>query len=155
MKNLGQRGITFLEVIITIAIIGIIVAVVLPQFSKMKQLQALKNAGEDVISSFNKAKAQTLASLNSSEYGVHFQSDRIIIFKGSVFNAGDSNNETISIILPAMISNIALTGGAVDCYFERLSGMPSKTGSVTVSIPSDANLNKIITVSATGSISMN
>jgi prepilin-type N-terminal cleavage/methylation domain-containing protein len=155
MKNFYHRGITLLEVIIVIAILGILAAIIIPQFSRIKELQALKNAGEDIISNFNQAKSETLASLNSSEYGVHFESDRIIIFKGEVFVAGDSNNVTTNIIPPAVISNIALTGGAVDFYFERLTGAPSKTGTITIALSADASVNKVLTISATGSISMN
>jgi len=155
MKNFYQKGITLLEVIIVIAIVGILIAVVSPQFSKMKNSQIIKNASSDIVSSLNKAQSQTRASLNSSPYGVHFQSDKIIIFKGINFSANDANNQNINIVSPAIISNIALTGGVTDIYFNRLTGLPSGTGTITVSISSDASLTKIITISATGLGSIN
>lgn len=155
IKNFYQKGITLLEVIIVIAIVGILVAVVSPQFSKMKNSQIIKNASSDIISSLNKAQSQTRASLDSSPYGVHFQSDKIIIFKGITFSANDANNQNINIVSPAIISNIALTNGATSIYFNRLTGLPSGTGTITVSISSDASLTKIITISATGLGSIN
>lgn len=159
MKNIYKkaclplsRGITAIEILIVIGVLGIIFSIVIPQLSKTRELQALKNGAQDVLSSIDKARAETLSSLNSSVYGVHFQSDRVIIFKGAVFSTGDTNNETIDIITPATISNINLTGGGSEIYFNRLSGMPNKTGSVTVSTSS---YSRVITISATGAASSN
>src|SRR3989338_5558502 len=117
MKNFYHKGFSFIEIMIVVAVIGILVAIVLPQFSKTRENQVLKNAVRDVLSSIDKARSQTLSSLDSSEYGVHFQSNSIIIFKGTTFSSGAGDNETINIVTPATISNIALTGGAVDTYF--------------------------------------
>lgn len=151
MKNFYKKGITVTEILIVIATLGIIFLIMIPQFSKIRENQALKNGAQDILSSVNKARSQTLASLNSLEYGVHFQSDKVIIFKGAVFSDGDAGNETINITAPATISNIALAGGGNEIYFNRLSGAPNTTGSVTVSTSS---YSKIITISATGTASV-
>lgn len=150
-----KQGITIVEMLVVIAIIGILVAVAFPQFSKIKENQVLKNTVGDVTSALHSAQSQSLASINSSEYGVHFQSDRIIIFTGKVFSAGAGDNKTVNIISPASISNVTLLGvssATGDIYFERLSGAPSKTGTITVSTTS---FSKIITISATGAVSIN
>jgi len=147
-----KKGFTVIELLIVIAVLGIILSIVLPQFSKIKENQVLKNGVADVLSSINKARSQTLSSLNSSEYGVHFQSDRVIIFKGTSFDSGAGDNETINIISPATISTITILGGGEDIYFNRLSGTPSTTGSVVVS---SANFSKTIVISATGTASVN
>ena len=152
MNLFYKKGITALELLFVVAVIGIIVAIAAPQFLKMKQNQVLKNTTEDIFSVINKARSQTLASLNSSEYGVHFQSDKIIIFKGKNFVANDANNEITTIVSPATISSINLAGGASSFYFNRLSGMPSISGTVTVSVSA---VSKVITVSPTGTVSFN
>lgn len=157
MKNFykNRKGFSLLETLVVISIIGIITAVVLPQFSKIKNSQVLKSASGDIISSFKKAETETRASKDSSSYGVHFQSDKIIIFKGVTFSANDANNQDIDIIRPATISNISLSGGATDIYFNRLTGTPSATGTVTISIAGDQSMTKTITFSATGNASIN
>lgn len=152
MNNFYKKGITTVELLIIAATLGIIFSIILPQFSKIRENQVLKNTTIEVVSGLNKARAQTLASLNSSSYGVHFQSDKVIIFKGVVFSAGDANNEVIDFTVPANISNISLGAGVSDIFFARLSGIPNKTGTVTVSTPS---YSKIITISATGAINVN
>ena len=60
--------------------LGIIFSIAIPQFSKTRENQVLKSAVNDILSSLNKAQSQTLASADSSSYGVHFQSDKVIIF---------------------------------------------------------------------------
>jgi len=155
MKNFYKQGITTTELLVVIAALGIIFSIVIPQFSKSRELQVLKSGVGDILSTINKARVMTLSSLNSSSYGVHFQSDRVIIFKGTVFSVNDSNNEAISITTPASITNVTLggvNGDSGDVYFNRLSGSPSATGTITISTDS---YSKIITISATGVASSN
>jgi len=146
-----RQGITVIELLVVLAVLGIIFSIVIPQFSKMRENQVLKSGVQDILSSLNKARSQTLASLNSSEYGVHFEADKVIIFKGIFFPANDPNNESINIIFPASISNVALVGGVSslygEMYFNRLSGSPSKTGTITIST---TNYSKVVTISAMG-----
>mgnify|MGYP001594673516 CR=1 FL=1 len=144
-----------MEILIVVSVLGILFLITLPQFSKIKENQVLKNTTGDIISTLHDAQSKTLASLSSSSYGVYFQSDKIITFKGTVFSVGDVNNKTINIISPASISNVTLGGvssSTGDVYFERLSGVPSKTGTITISMPS---ASKIVTISATGAVSVN
>ncbi|MES2315660.1 MAG: GspH/FimT family pseudopilin [Patescibacteria group bacterium] len=155
MKNFYKKGISALEIMIVLGIIVILAAIIIPQFSSTRQNQLLKSATTDILSALDKARSQTLASVNSSEYGVHFQSDRVIIFAGTTYSAGASGNETITIITPASISNVSLggvSGSSGDMYFNRLSGAPNTTGTVTVS---NSSMSKIITISATGAASLN
>ena len=141
--------------LIVVAIIGIMALIVFPQFAKMRENQVLKSASSDIFSAIDKARSKTLSSVDSSEYGVYFESGKLVIFKGTVYSGSDLNNEIINIISPANISNITLagiSGTSGELYFKRLSGSPSKAGTITVAVPS---ISKIITISATGSASMN
>lgn len=150
MKNFYKKGVTAIELLIVVAVLAIIFAIVFPQFSQMRENQALKTAVSDVLSSLNKARSQTLSSLNSSEYGVRFEPDRVIIFTGQSYSSEALDNETINIITPATISNVTLndvSASVGDMFFNRLSGSPSKKGTITIST---ASRSKIITISATG-----
>ncbi len=150
MNNLYKKGITIVEILVVLATIGIMVGVIIPQFSKTRESQVLKSAVADILASIDKARGQTLSSLNSSEYGVHFESSKIIIFKGKVFSSSAADNETIDITTPASITNVNLggvSGSSGDMYFNRLYGVPSMTGTITLATD---NFSKIITISATG-----
>lgn len=155
MINFYKKGITTFELLIVFAILGVILAITIPQFSKIRELQVVKSAVQEVLSSVDRARSDSLSSLDSSEYGVHLESDKIIIFKGIVFSEGAADNEIISITSPATISNVTLGGVSAssgDFYFNRLSGSPSATGTITISSP---NYSKIITILATGVASVN
>jgi len=150
-----RRGMSIVEVLIVISIIGILTAIVLPQFSKVKENQVLKNAVSEIISALHNAQSQSLASKDFSEYGVYFQPDKISIFKGKIFNEEALDNNTINIVLPATISSVLFNGASSstgEVYFQRLSGFPNKVGTITVSTPS---YSKIITISTTGTVSVN
>ncbi len=155
MANLYKKGMSLVELLIVFAVMSIIFLIVMPQFSKIRESAVLKTTVGDTMSAINKAKNNTLSSLNSSEYGVHFQSDRVIIFKGKIFSVGALGNETININTPATISNVTLggvSGTSGDVYFNRILGVPSTTGSITISTSS---FSKIITIYPTGGVSSN
>jgi prepilin-type N-terminal cleavage/methylation domain-containing protein len=155
MKNFYKQGITLIEILLVLAIVAILIAVTLPQFSKMREQQNLKNAVADVVSVLNRARSQTLASVDSSEYGVHFESGHAIIFKGTVYSAGSADNETTDILSPVSISNVTLngtSGSTGELYFSRLYGEPSKSGTITIS---SSSFSKTVTISATGGVSFN
>ena len=151
MKNFYTKGITLIELIVVLAVIALLVLIILPQFSRMRENQVVKNATEETLSALAKARSHTLSSLDSSEYGVHFESDKIIIFKGTTYGGPNPIVEEINIPSPASIS-VALSGGSDDIFFNRLSGSPSVSGSVTIS---SSNFTKVVDISAAGVISSN
>ena len=131
-----NKAFTLIEILISIAILLLLIAVAIPEFNKLRNSQLLNSTVEDVVAGINKASSNTLASLDSSSYGVHFASNQIIIFTGTVFNSNDPDNEIISIQNPVTISNISFTGGASSFYFNRLTNRPNITGSITLSLSS-------------------
>jgi Tfp pilus assembly protein FimT len=150
-----KRGVTIIELLIIFVVITVLFSIVSFKFLDMREQQVLKNTVSDAVSSVNKARSQTLSSLLSSSYGIHFEADKIIIFKGTVFSAEAEDNEVTEIISPATISNVTLngsSGASGDIYFSRLDGVPSKTGTVTISTGSSS---VVLTISTTGSISTN
>lgn len=150
MRTFLKKGITMIEVMVAVVILIVLLAVTTTQFSSLRQNQALQASTTEVVSVLKKASSQTLASIDSSQYGVHFGTDTVIIFKGTTYPS--DSDETITLTNPAYISNISLSGGGSDVYFNRLTGVPNKTGTITISI---TNSSKTITIGATGIISVN
>ena len=153
MKNFYQKGITLWEILLAIAIVGVLAVIVLPGFSKIRKIQILKSTTEDIVSVIGQARSQTLASLNSSAYGVHFETNRVILFTGTSFSSDATSNQITNLISPATISSISLSNSGADLYFNRLSGLPSATGTIMLTLPSVTS--KTITISASGSVSAN
>jgi hypothetical protein len=153
IKNFSKKkGITAVEILITMAILIIILSVTIAEFAKIKERQSLDNGVTDIVFALHKASSNTLASIDSSEYGVHFEFDRVIIFKGIVFSEMAPENQIINIAEPAIISDISFSPDVVDVYFNRLSNTPSETGTVTITT---GLISKTVSIDATGTISVN
>ncbi len=150
-----HKGVTIVELLIIFAVLGVLLLVVAPQFSAMKQRVVLNSTTEEVLSALDKARARTLASEDSSEYGVRFESTQLVIFKGTIYSALSAENEVIALTAPATITNVTLNGasGAIgELYFNRIYGSPSKSGTVIISVES---LSKTITINPVGITSSN
>jgi len=150
-----NKGVSFLEVIIVMAILGIIIGVMAPSLSNFRNQQILKNTSEDIITILNKARSQTLSSLNLNYYSVHFETNKAVLFIDGTYSESSLSNEIISLDNHIEISDIALNGSDVDVKFNRLIGDTNQYGTITIQITSDISKQKIITVSQTGVISSN
>lgn len=151
MKETNKKGFTLLEVLVALALLAILFAIILPRFSGDKELQTINSTSQDIVSALDKARSETLASVNATTYGVYFTPTQIIVFSGTSYTASPSNAiETISISSPATISDVYLnstdaTSGTV--YFNRLNGLPSASGTITVST---TNYSQTINILNTG-----
>lgn len=152
MKISFNRGINLIEIVIVIAVLGILLAIVATNFSSFRTAQSLQNSTNSVYSAINKARTNTLASLDSKQYGVHFETNQVIIFEGTAYSAGTGSNVVTAISSPSSITGISLSGGGSDIYFSRIYGVPNKNGTITLTANSTT---KVITISATGQISVN
>lgn len=157
MKRIFNKGINLIEIIVVIAIITIIISIVMPNFSQFKRQQALQTTKEDIISLLNEARNTTISSKNSTTYGIHFQSDRAILFAGSSF-ADLPDNKQInfdSIVTIPNSGGINLSGGGVDVIFKRITGDTINNGTIVIQLTSDPTRQKVISINSLGVISSN
>ena len=144
-KNLG---ITIIELLAAVAIMGILGAVSVSVFSKLANNSSLDRDVTIINSYIEKARTESINSVNSLEHGIKFEANKITVFKSVTFSAG--NTETYyDIPGKSRISAINLTGGATTVYFNKLTGAPSVTGTVVVS-QTNGSETRTITIYATG-----
>lgn len=156
MKNKKNTGVTFIEILIVVAIIGVISSIVFINLSQFRNEQVLKNTAVDIVSLLNKARSNTLSSLNSTNYSVHFEQGQVVLFVGPIYSASNVTNEPMVFSTAVMIvipSGINLGGGA-DVTYKRLTG-DTIGGTITIQLVSDAVKQKTITISPTGVASVN
>jgi prepilin-type N-terminal cleavage/methylation domain-containing protein len=156
MNLFKNRGITIIETLIVIAIIGIISSIVFVNLSDFRNEQSLKNTTIDVVSLLNKARQKTLSSVNSTNYSVHFEMGSATLFTGATYNSLDPTNEVIyfnsSVNIP--VQGGLNIGGGNDVTFERLTG-DTIGGTIIIRLVSDETQQKTITINKTGVISSN
>jgi prepilin-type N-terminal cleavage/methylation domain-containing protein len=156
LKINKNKGFTLIEILIVITILGIISSIVILNLSQFRNEQLLKNTTLDVVSLLSKARQNTLSSVNSINYGVHFDGNQAVLFTGPGYTSNNVTNEPVIfnnriIILTPSGLNI---GGGSDVIFKRLTG-ETIGGTIKIQLTSDATKQKIITVGKTGSVSSN
>jgi Tfp pilus assembly protein FimT len=151
------KGNSLIEIVIAMAIITIILVITVPRINDFRTHQTLKNTASEVVNLLNEAKTSTLFSKNSTVYGVHFETSRMVLFTGTTFSDSAVTNKVITfdslVTLPS--GNIVLNGNGVDIVFDRLTGNTSNHGTITLELAGNSSLQKIITVSTLGVISLN
>ena len=151
----GAGGITAIELLISVAVILVLFVFIVGLFKKLNENQVLDSAFGNVVSTIKKARSLTLSSKNNLAYGVHFEAGSIVLFNGVLYNPGSSDNETLNLDAKVFISNLSLNGGGSEIIFQKFTGNTGQNGTIQLSLKSDANKKKIITVYPTGIIEDN
>lgn len=143
-----KRGFTVIEMLVVIAILvvlaGVSIAFLLPQ----KQTATVDRDAQNALTYLQRARNQSLSSVDNSSFGVNFASTSAAFFKGTSYGAaGVQSSFTYA---PSVYATVALTGGATQVYFNRLSGEPSVTGTITFRSSLNASTTKVIYIRATG-----
>ena len=148
-----NKGITIFEVLIGIVIMISITSVVFYSLLNFRDEQALRNTEVEIVSMLNKARQNTLSSKNSTNYSVHFDSDKITLFSGSVYSDVNPSNESVMFNPPVTLAEVngLNIGGGSDVIFDRLTG-ETLGGTITIELSSDNTKQKTITIMKTGII---
>ena len=145
-KNDNQKGVTFVELLIVIALIAIIGASTTPVLSNFLARNYLRNKTNELVASLRTAQINTIAGKEGSKWGVNTSSSNIIMFKGNSFAARDTNFDQ-SFSVPATI-----TITTDEIVFDRLTGDPDAVATLTVT--SNAGDSNTVTVNEVGTVNV-
>ncbi len=146
-KTNFKRGITLIEILMVVAILGILTGISVSSFRTISNTKTLDKEAEVVLSYINRTRTNAINSLNLEAHGVSFASSTVTIYYGtSAVTAASSSVYTLS--GGHTISGVSLSNGATNFYFNKLSGEPSATGSIT--IRNQSGDTKTITIYGTG-----
>lgn len=147
----NSKGFSILEIMISVSLIGVLTVIVVGQFSKYQAAQFIRTDTEAVIGIIEDARAKTLSSVSSSQYGVHFDTDTATLFTGSSYSSSDPDNKILELSSYVQITDVSLVGGGDEIVFERLSGNTNQYGSITLEA-SGGDDSRVITVTKLGII---
>jgi len=112
-----QKSFTLIELLLAIAILGILAGLSVPFLINFKAIQDLDITTQEVVSVLRKAQERSISAEKNSSWGVNFsQPKKYILFREN-FNLSSVENEIYEI--PA---NIGLTSNLFEVKFEKLSG---------------------------------
>lgn len=150
-----KNGMSLIEILLSIAIIVVILFVVINLFSNYNKKQVLDNSVEKVSSLLKEARSLTISSKDDNSYGVHFEQDVVVLFKGTTYISDDPNNKINQIDKKAFISEINLSGGENNVVFQRLTGKTDYYGTIKISLTSDVLNFKTVSIYQTGVVEKN
>lgn len=150
MNRTSSKGFSLVEMLIVLALMGIIALAISGVFSKATSREALEKQTGLVLSLLTQARGLTLSAKNASVYGVHFETTKAVLFTGATYSSSATSNIVETMNSRVQISGISLAGGGSDVVFNRLVGDTSQSGTVTLSLIASSTQTKTITIFGTG-----
>lgn len=149
MRYSTNKGFSVIELLATIAILGLLFAVSLVSFSSFNRREAVSSSASALAASLRDARARTLASVGGSQYGVKVDADRFTFFQGSTFSSSTKSN--ISFMYTA---GVRASSSISTFVFERVTGNSSASGTIDVYQASLRGTPKKVKVQTTGLVSI-
>lgn len=129
MKN-KQSGLTVIELIVVVSLMSIFAVLTLSYFIDYRNEQMVRTAVVEVSSIIKETRLKTLSAETTDKYGLHFDSDKVVLFVGDIYDSASSTNQEFLINQAILDTN--LSDGSDEIIFERLTGVPSATGTITI-----------------------
>jgi Tfp pilus assembly protein FimT len=139
-----KKGITLAELLISVAIAGILIGISVAAFVNLSNTDQILGASQEILSELRQARSQAVESLADSAYGVHFTSSSVTLFAGTTYQSGAAGNA----VLP-LPSNITISASPTDFVFSKISGTTT-SGTIQAYISSNSSYAKTISVQSTG-----
>lgn len=142
MKN--QKGFTLPELIITMGILSILFGFVAVNLIHLQRRSSLTTTVDTLVSDLysqqNKAMVgDTQGSGTISDYGVYFESNRYVLFRGSSYDPSDITNFPVNLDPSLTFTNITFPSSSI--VFSRGGGDVSGWTSVSDSVVLDDTTN--------------
>ncbi|OGY25413.1 MAG: hypothetical protein A2Z24_02890 [Candidatus Woykebacteria bacterium RBG_16_44_10] len=148
-----QRGFTLLELLVVTAIVAILLLIVLARLNLFGRQVDIEATAQQIISTLQAARTQTLASEDESVYGVHFEASKYVLFKGATYNPSDTTNKEYN-LSSVEIYPINLAGGVSDVIFTRIRGSTVDTGNIGIRLTADTSRTRTIVINSLGQASI-
>jgi len=127
-RHIFIKGFTFIEVILSVALLGILAAVAIPVGYEMQSRNELDIARILIAENIRSAEASARAMQGDSSWGIYMDTGVIALYQGASY-ATRTYDETTD-ISPAISFS-----GVQEFTFTKFTGYPTVTGAVTITSP--------------------
>jgi len=125
----ARLGLTIIEILLVLGIFSVIGAIIGVGSSSLLFQSYFTNTVERVVRTLHTAQVYSFSGRNDSSWGVHYESGRVVLFKGTDYASRDSIFDAVTDI-PAVVT---ITGWN-DLYFDKLRGVPSVPLSILIEV---------------------
>ncbi|PIR39971.1 MAG: hypothetical protein COV33_02345 [Candidatus Zambryskibacteria bacterium CG10_big_fil_rev_8_21_14_0_10_34_34] len=146
-----NKGFSLMEVVVVISILVVVLSITFYFFPKLNKKEVLEKDVSSVVALIRNARVLSVASKNTSPFGIHFENNKIVLFEGGAYVAGNDNEKIVTLSKDVYMSGYLLNLGSPDIVFSRLIGNTSNYGTVTFSLKDDS-ASTTITILGTGVI---
>ena len=115
-----NAGFTISELLVVMAIAVILWTLASITFIRPQEKVNLDSVVTTMVSDMKSQQTKAMSGEAASDYGIHFETHRYILFTGSTYNSLDSNNYEVKVDLPLQIINITLS--TPNLIFQKGSG---------------------------------
>jgi len=156
-QNKFSFGLTIIELLTVVAILIILTSISISLFRIFQKESGLTNTAEEIINMLRFAQNKTLASQESSQWGVYFLTSsspqEYILFKGGDYTSRDPAYDQVHKIPEKIeIYEVNLTGGGSEIVFERISGDTNYSGNVSLRLKENTLKTRQIIVEQSGKV---
>ncbi len=145
-----MKGFTLIEMLIVISITAILGSMAFASFGRIINYTSIEAQAQSVRSHIERARIFTLASKNNSSFGVIFSTSTARVFQGTTFVAASSSDQVYNIDSNESIININFSGGGNTIYFNKISGEPNATGTITITSSNNSLDRQTVVIYQTG-----
>jgi prepilin-type N-terminal cleavage/methylation domain-containing protein len=144
-----KRAFTLIEILAVIAIIAAVSTIAVYFFGNLNKAELLKKDADSLVAFIRNARLFTISSKNASQYGVHLEANKAVLFQGSVYTPGGEEERIHEFSNNVEISTYSLNMGGQDIVFKRLTGFTDNYGTVKIQLK-DGSASTTITILGTG-----
>ncbi|TSC75842.1 MAG: Uncharacterized protein G01um101430_12 [Parcubacteria group bacterium Gr01-1014_30] len=151
-------GFTLTELLVVIGVLLILTGISASAILVLQRESDLNRSADEVINALRLAQNRTLASEGADQWGVYFDNTGIThqytLFKGSDYVSRDTSFDTTNKLASSVeIFDINLGGGS-EIVFERITGLASQFGSISLRLKSDTSRVREIFIQESGRVTL-
>ena len=150
-KQRSLLGFSGIELLLSLSVLVIAFTILTSALSQFRGGGLLAETEATMRGIVHDARVRTLGSESNNQYGVHFETTKIVLFVGGTYDASANTNEVYSLPVGVRISSVALLTGN-EIVFARLTGLPSTTGDIVIQLTRDPAQTKTISILSSGII---
>ncbi|MDP2812204.1 MAG: hypothetical protein Q8O32_00735 [bacterium] len=152
-----RKGISIIEIIITISIVSILTGMGMAAYLSWQKQARLVDNSDAIKSALVRAQQLATAAASSTDWGLHLELDRYVLFSGSFYSVDDANNSSwnlsgVEINDPELSFTDGAGGRTADVVFHKFTGLTSNTGTIDIISNADPTIGRDIEVFASGKI---